>query len=877
MRPGERLHKRPLLSLLAVLLGTALALTAVTPLQYDFSFTTLFVGEGEDYDRLSDYLRRFGNDVNFVMVAVDAPDLFSEPVMSELAALTEALEELEGVEEVVAPNTVEDLVGDGGSLSTELLIPTPFPTTAEGWAETRRRASEHPLLGGTVFGLDGEHALLLVRFGVEGSVAECTDGVDNDASGGADCRDRACQRADHGLCNPQEVEGDNASCTNGVDDDGDGDIDCTDVDCAAVRACGWVSSSEGTRESCQNGLDDDGDGTIDCADTDCMFSGDVPFCNTARAVSQLVGALDARAQSEGWGEFHLGGVPVVSEEYTRVIQHDLTTYLPLTGALVACVLFVVFRSFRGVALPMAVVVIGVLWSMGALMGTGGKLNMINSSMPTLLLVIAVADTVHILSRHIEESRVSSTSAEATRRTMRHMAGACLLTSVTSAVGFGSLMSAHLPIIRGFGSYTGIGIMLAFVATMLIVPACLSKLPLPKDRGFADNVVTRFSDSVTSFFVVAVTRHRRVSASAVALLIVGALVGAAQVVPDSHLMEELQPENPVAVSNQVLEDHHGGVLSGALVFHGPAGTFESPEALCGLERVAQVAEDWRNDEGRALVSNTLSLADLVTEAHAEYRGSEESRVIPDTAAAVTSLLDQVAADDRADLVSADYGVTHLTFRMYSVGSAAWAALRAELTEAVLAEPALSSTDWHFTGSSTLGQDAMGFMTRDLIMSLALATFIIMILMTVLFRSFRLGLISMIPNAFPLLVTLGLVGYLGINLRVSTAVVFSISLGIAVDDTIHVLVRFREELGKPDATYEGALLEAMRGAGRAVVFTTLILCVGFGTLTFSEFTAVRELGMLGGVTLVAALVGDLLLLPLVLLAMRPSKRPQMTAKP
>ena len=177
--------------------------------------------------------------------------------------------------------------------------------------------------------------------------------------------------------------------------------------------------------------------------------------------------------------------------------------------------------------------------------------------------------------------------------------------------------------------------------------------------------------------------------------------------------------------------------------------------------------------------------------------------------------------------------------------------------------------------TLGQDAMGFMTRDLITSLALATFIIMILMTILFRSLRLGLISMIPNAFPLLVTLGLVGYLGIHLRVSTAVVFSISLGIAVDDTIHVLVRFREELQKPGASYEGALLAAMRGAGRAVVFTTVILCVGFGTLTFSEFTAVRELGMLGGVTLIAALVGDLLLLPLVLLAMRPNARPRIGA--
>ncbi|MFT6400444.1 MAG: putative RND superfamily exporter protein [Bradymonadia bacterium] len=450
-----------------------------------------------------------------------------------------------------------------------------------------------------------------------------------------------------------------------------------------------------------------------------------------------------------------------------------------------------------------------------------------------------------------------------------MAGACLLTSVTSAVGFGSLMSAHLPIIRGFGGYTAIGIMLAFAGTMLFVPVALSKLSLPT-RAPESNPVEKFGSRVTEFFVSAVTIHRGASIAVVMLTVVVALVGASRVVPDSHLMEELDAANPVAISNAVLEANHGGVLSGALVFNGERGAFSDPEALRALERVAQRAEDWRTEDGRTLVSNAFCLSDLVKEAHAEYRGDESFRAVPSTPAAVMSLLDQVGAEDRASLVSADYGVTHLTFRMYSVGSRAWSSLRAELEAAVDAEPSLSQTDWYFTGSSTLGQDAMGFMTRDLITSLGLATIIIMILMTILFRSLRLGLISMVPNLFPLLITLGVVGYLGINLRVSTAVVFSISLGIAVDDTIHVLVRFREELAKAGRTYEEALLAAMRGAGRGVVFTTIILCAGFGTLTFSEFSAVHELGVLGGVTLFAALVGDLLVLPLVLLVLGPSKR-------
>lgn len=864
MALSEGLHTKPVLSLALVAIATVFAMTAVTPLQYDFSFTSLFVGEGEDYDRLSDYLRRFGNDVNFVMIAVESDELFSGDVMAELTQLTGELEALEGVHEVISPTNVTDLVGDGGTLRTSRLI----PQETDDWNAVEAQAVAHPLLGGTVFGDDGDHALILVRFGVESSEAECTDGVDNDASGGADCRDRACRDRADGLCTAADTESGPAACTNGKDDDGDSAIDCADPECGGVRACEWLRSSEGSRETCSNGEDDDGDGAIDCADSDCMLSEDVSYCNTARAVSHLVDTRNAASVESGI-RYHLGGIPIVSEEYTRVIQHDLTTFLPLTGALVACVLFVVFRSWRGVLLPMFVVVVGVLWAMGAMMGTGGKLNMINSSMPTLLLVIAVADTVHIIARYLEEAPRSQDAGEATRRTMRHMAGACLLTSVTSAVGFGSLMSAHLPIIRGFGGYTAIGIMLAFTGTMLFVPVVLSKLDLPKGPVLS-NPVERFGAKATEFFVRAVTVHRRASLVVVAAVVLLALVGAARVVPDSHLMEELDEANPVAISNAVLEENHGGVLSGALMFNGEQGAFSEPEALKALERVAQVAEEWRTDDGRALVSNTLSLADLVTEAHAEYRGDEVFRVVPDTSSAVTSLLDQVAADDRANLVSADYGVTHLTFRMYSVGSRAWSSLRGELEAAVESEPSLRETDWYFTGSSTLGQDAMGFMTRDLVTSLGLATLIIMVLMTVLFRSLRLGLISMIPNLFPLLITLGLVGFLGINLRVSTAVVFSISLGIAVDDTIHVLVRFREELGHAGRTYEEALIAAMRGAGRGVVFTTIILCAGFGTLTFSEFTAVHELGVLGGVTLFAALVGDLLVLPLVLLLVGPGKR-------
>lgn len=872
LRLSERLHRRPALSAALLVLGTVLATAAVVPLQYDFSFTSLFVGEGEDYDRLRDYLERFGTDVNFVVVAVEADELFSASMMGELRELTEALEALEGVDEVVSPTNATDLHGDGGSLVSRDVIPTPLPTDEGAWDAIRALAVDHPLLTGTVFSEDGRHAAIVASYGLESGPTRCSDGVDNDAGGDVDCADTSCHAASaEGVCDRRDAEDDNASCTNGFDDDGDGLTDCASSSCSEVRACRWVGSAEASRDACSNGVDDDGDGVIDCLDEDCLLQPDVPFCDATAAIVQMVDALDERAAAEGWGRFHLGGIPIVSQEYTRVIQHDMKTYLPMTGLLVAFVLGLLFRSWRAVVLPMTAVGLSIVWAMGAMMATGGKLNMINSSMPTLLLVIAIADGVHIVSRYLEEAEHASSSSDAARRTMRHMAGACLLTSVTSAVGFGSLLSAHLPIIRGFGLYTGLGILLAYVVAMLLMPPVLAKARLPnaEERARAhggDNV----SHWVTAFFIRAVTEHRRLSLVAMAAIVIGLVVAASGVESDSRLMEELRPDNPVAMANAVIEEHHGGVLSGAILFNGAPGTFAEPETLRALDEVATFAESWRWEGESQLVSRAFSLADVVTEAHAEYAGDESRRTIPETRAAVVSLLDQVPAEQRASMVSADYAVAHLTLRQYTVGSKAWSELRADLEREVLRHPSLAGTDWYFTGSSTLGQDAMRFMTRDLITSLGLAVVIIMVLMSVLFRSIAIGLLSMIPNAFPLLVTLGMVGVLGIDIRVSTAVVFSISLGIAVDDTIHLLVRFREELTRPGADYEGALIRAMDGAGRAIVFTTIMLCIGFGTLTLSEFTAVRELGMLGGATLISALIGDLLALPLVLLWLRPKVR-------
>lgn len=864
-RLADWILRHRFVALVALVVATAVFGRALSPLQYDFSFAALFIGEGEDYDQLRDYLNRFGSDVNFVVVAAESDTLYSQERMAEIDALASSIAALEGVEEVVSPTTAEDMVGGNGELRMQTLVPSPLPEDPAEWDAIREAATSHRLLGGTIFGVEGRHAAILVRYGIETAPDACNDGVDNDANGKIDCHDASCfGNASHDTCAPASEESSNAACTNGFDDDGDGDTDCADADCLELPACVWVGSEESSRATCRDGLDNDGDGRFDCADPDCARNPDVPYCHTTLAVERLVD----EAQSADLA-LYLGGVPWVSEAYTRVIQHDLVTFLPLTALLVALVLAALFRNVPGVVLPGAVVGLGIVWALGFMMLTGGKLNIITSVMPTLLLVIAVADTVHVVARWMEDAGEFVDRRELARHTMRRMTVACALTSLTSAVGFGTLVSARLPIIRDFGLYSAAGILLAFGVMLLLMPPVLSLLPVPRPREEGDGVIGRAADAFALRCTrLAIERPRTVGVLTLAVF-VAASIGVSMVRQNSRMTEELHPSHPVSIANQEIEAHLGGVLSGAIVFEGPPDAFTDPAVLAFLDEIGTFAEEWRNPRtGDPLVGRAVSIAPVIAEAHADWRGTDEPS-IPGTAPGVAALLDQIPVDERQRLVSADYSVAHVTFRMYDEGSAAWSALQSELHMRLDAGVSRLDTplQWRITGSSTLGQNAMSYMVRDLVSSLLLAIIIIVGLMSVLFRSFKVGLISMVPNLLPIFLTLGAVGYFGVELRVSTAVVFSISLGIAVDDTIHVLVRLREELSRGEGTYEEALTRAVRHAGRAVLFTTLLLCTGFAILGMSEFTAVRELAMLGGVTLLSAVFGDLVVLPWVLVRFHP----------
>jgi hypothetical protein len=299
-----------------------------------------------------------------------------------------------------------------------------------------------------------------------------------------------------------------------------------------------------------------------------------------------------------------------------------------------------------------------------------------------------------------------------------------------------------------------------------------------------------------------------------------------------------------------------------------------ESIKNAAFVRSIAEldDWLTNapKHQALVGEAASLADLLREVNLAFAGAGDSAnyKLPDDLdrAAISQLLwplESAGGDTLSRRLTRDYTGTNVTIYAHDVGTQAWLSLHEDLKAKLAAlftrEAGIGDRfEVHITGTSTLLHGALSMIVRDMVVSIAVATLFILVLLSLLFRSLRIGVVSMIPNAWPILVTLATMGYAGIELRVSSVIIFSVSLGIAVDDTIHFLARLSEELRLGDST-EQAVARTIHGTGRAIVLMTIILCCGFLVQANSDFIAMMQFGLLASFTLFVAMIGDLFILP------------------
>jgi len=622
----------------------------------------------------------------------------------------------------------------------------------------------------------------------------------------------------------------------------------------------FLLSTDGSTASIVVDLDVDADNVRDLA----------PIVNRVRDI-----ALEFSGKEDLW--IGTAGIPAVRTDFFKLIFDDQLVVVPAVMLFVGILLLLLFRRFHGAFIPGLASLLPTGLVFGAMGFFGEPMGIMNQNYATLLPAIVLADAIHLVSRFHEEARRLAPPGQrlspddrrtAIVRATQKIGLACLLTSATTGIGFLSLELANMPILRSYGRYAAFGIVAAYGTVLLVIPLMLSftRGDVPGQDGVSMKRVNRQLEGCARWSI----RNPRWVLLATAVVLAISLALSSRVIVDNALTGMLEEDHPTTHANRLVDRKMGGMLGIEVETHGPAGSVRSPEviqALDSIERWALEQDGVRSAQGPA---GMLRLFSRATSGHNTLPTDPE-------AIAQTFLLGESGGLEAfVVLGGADgtpgYARSRTVLRVQDKGGR-WIdgfskSLQAEIDRAF----AGLSTEPHITGTAFVAYRGINRVTEDLRSSLLVAFLIITAVILLLFRSLRIALLCLVPNAMPLVVGYGVMGATGWILDPAPAVIFIIGLGIAVDDTIHLVVRWREERGN-NATNDEAIVQSVIHTGRAVLVTTIVLAAGFGVNVLSSFPLMRVLAVLGATVVSVALVCDLFVLP-ALLSLWGEKREQTT---
>lgn len=574
------------------------------------------------------------------------------------------------------------------------------------------------------------------------------------------------------------------------------------------------------------------------------------------AVRPVVHRIEAMLEERGDGVRYLvGGIPAIRADVIDVIVTDQIVFVPLAATLMGLMLFVLFRSVHGVLIPGIAAGVPIAMLLGVMGWTGEAFGLLNQVLLALIPAIAVADAIHLLARYHEEVHAQIGDApdtpvavreSATVEAMSHLGVACFLTSFTTVIGFLSLRAARMPVLSLFGTYAAVGVALAYFTVVFVIP-----LAIQATRGRARRPSEGGPMGSFLQFCGRTTVARPWSWVALGGVVVVAAAAAGTLVEvDPRLTETFVESHPTTQANRMVDEELGGVLALEYELNGSPGAFHDPEllrALSGLDAItAEVPA----------VRSSWSVAAAVASTSLLMGGPEEVPASPKLLQRLLGLLDD--AGSLAPLLSEDADRGRLIVRTVDVGATEFERMGKEFEGQFATALAPYGVVPHLTGTSFVAYRGMSRVAVDLRNSLLVAFGVIGLVITVLFRSPRMGLLSLVPNVIPLLVAYGAMGVFGWSLEPAAGLVFTVAIGISVDNAIHILARFREETGRGRGVEE-AVTAALKHSGRAIIVTSIILTVGFAVNVHSSSPANALFGKMGGIAIVSAMFCALFVLP------------------
>jgi len=553
-------------------------------------------------------------------------------------------------------------------------------------------------------------------------------------------------------------------------------------------------------------------------------------------------------------KIHVAGRPIVEGTMALLGPADMKKMVPIVLLVITLVLFIMLRSVKSTILTMVVVFFSVVWSFGLMAALNIPIYAVSTMIPVMLIAIGVADGIHLYS-HLQlylRKKPDATKKEASIDMLQNMWKPVVMTSITTSVGFISLLTSQVYPIKYFGIFTAFGVLAAMLFSLTLIPAGIMIFGLPRVKKAANNESNKESDLAYGF-ASKVIKRKSVSLIVTAAVIVLAIVGMQKIWINSSFLDKFEKDSDIVLTDKFINEHFGGTTTLNLVLdaEGEKDVFKNPEVL---KLTDQMQSQLEND--LEVVGNSFSLTDYTKRMNKVMNADQEAfNTIPDEQDMIAQylLLYEMSGDPENlnKVVDYDYAKLNVTFQLKSDNSKA-------LNSAIaIIETYEDEFDEHGITMNYAGSGYKGLIFTDLILegqilSLILSLIIVILLLSVMFKNFKIGIIGAIPITITALISFGIMGFLDIPLNTTTALLSSIAIGIGIDYAVHFIEQYRVNAAKTDNKLLVAQ-KTMAHSGRAISYNAIVVIAGFMVLLFSVFPPNRELGALVSLNMFTSFVG------------------------
>ena len=563
----------------------------------------------------------------------------------------------------------------------------------------------------------------------------------------------------------------------------------------------------------------------------------------------------------------VSGMPYVRTMNSQNIIDEIGMFLILALAVTSLIFFFFFRSFRATFITMIVVSIGVIWAFGFIGLFRYEISVLMALIPPLIIVIGVPNCIFLINKYQHEVKSHGNQAKSLQRVISKIGNATLMTNVTTASGFATFIFTKSQLLNEFGIIASINILAIFILSLLIIPIIYSFLPKPKDKHLK-HLEKRWIERIVDWMENTV-RHKRIAVYvSTVVLMIASIIGVYMIKVSGSLIEDMPKGKPFFKDIVFFEKEFGGIMPLEIIVD--TKRKKGVMKLSTLKRMDRLNEII--DEIPEL-SPSVSVLNLIKYSkQAYYNGNPKYYQLPTGQERSFILSYTKNSEANSDLLNNFVDSTgryaRMTTFMKDIGTDKMERIEERLQARIDNEFPVENYTVTLTGKALVFLKGTNYLIRNLVISLSLAILLISLFMAWMFRSFKMIIISLIPNVVPLLVTAGLMGYLGVPIKPSTILVFSIAFGISVDDTIHFLAKYRQELQANNWKVKKSVYAALRETGVSMFYTSIVLFFGFLVFIVSSFGGTIALGGLVSVTLLFAMVSNLLLLPSLLLSLEQS---------